>query len=323
MRILVTGGSGFIGTNFVSAAEREGHSICNFDWRPPLDPDHRNAWVQGDILSGAALNGALESFAPEWVLHLAGRTECDEDTTVEEGYRTNTEGTRHLLDAIRRCRSVRRAVVASSQFVCGPGHMPSHDEDFCPVTVYGQSKVITEQLTRGAKLECCWTLVRPTNIWGPWHARYEREFWRAVKKGFYLHPAGAPVIRCYGFVGNLVDHVLRIFQAPEANVNERVFYLGDPPLDIREWVNAFSKALKGRTALEVPRPVLHFIGLVGQGIENVSGRPFYINRSRVRSMISDYVVPMDLTYHVLGTPRYSLEEGVEQTVRWLRKRDFF
>lgn len=323
MKILVTGGSGFIGTSFVSAALAYGHSICNFDCNPPMDAAQQRVWRQGDIFRASDLHQAFLSFAPDWVLHLAARTECDENATVEDGYRANTEGVGNVLGAVRNTPSVKRVVITSSQFVCGPGHIPAHDEDFSPVTVYGQSKVITEKLTRSAKLDCSWTLIRPTNIWGPWHLRYEREFWRAVKRGFYVHPAGPPVVRCYGFVGNLVDQVLRIFEAPEDQVNERVFYVGDPPGDIREWVNAFSKVLKGRPAWEVPRPILLFLGLLGEGVERVWRRPFYINRSRVRSMMSDYVVPMEATYKVIGRPRYTLEDGVEQTVAWLRSRDPF
>lgn len=323
MRILVTGGSGFIGTCFISAATNSGHTVCNFDRVPPRDSRQSGAWFQGDILSVPDLRRSFETFSPECVVHLAARAECDENTTVEDGYRANTDGTKNLLEVVKGSASVKRAVITSSQFVCGPGHVPTHDEDFSPVTVYGRSKVITEQLTRASRLACCWTLVRPTNIWGPWHDRYEREFWRAVKKGFYVHPAGPPVVRCYGFVGNVADQILRILGAPESEVNGRVLYLGDPPRDIREWVNAFSNALKGRPAMEVPRPILTFLGLLGGGIERVLGRSFYINPSRVRSMMSDYVVPMKPTYQLLGQPRFSLDEGVEQTVFWLKERDDF
>lgn len=73
---------------------------------------------------------------------------------------------RHELDVIKATPSVERVIITSSQFVCGPGYIPKHDEDFAPVTVYGQSKVLTEQLTRQAGLRCVWTIVRPTNIWG-------------------------------------------------------------------------------------------------------------------------------------------------------------
>jgi GlcNAc-P-P-Und epimerase len=318
MKLFITGASGFIGTNLVEELIHRKMGFLNFDLQKPLNPQHQLYWKKGSILDQKSLVSAVQEFQPDAVIHLAARAECDETTTVEMGYRANTEGVAHLLEAVRACPSVQRLVVVSSQFVCGPGYQPKHDEDFHPVTIYGQSKVITEQLTRNAGLSCCWTLVRPTNIWGPWHLRYQREFWKAVQKGFYVHPSGKPVMRCYGYVGNVVDQMLRILQVPTEQVHGQVFYLGDPPDDIRSWVNAFSRALRGRRAWEVPRWFLWISGQAGGLIEKISGKSFYINPSRARSMTSDYEVSMEKTYAVLGHSIYSLEEGVYRTVEWLR-----
>ncbi|MGO9340347.1 MAG: hypothetical protein ACLPY1_22855 [Terracidiphilus sp.] len=60
----------------------------------------------------------------------------------------------------------------STQFVVGPGPLPVHDQDFRPYTVYGASKVLAEKAVRDGRLECVWTIVRPTNVWGSMHPRY-------------------------------------------------------------------------------------------------------------------------------------------------------
>jgi nucleoside-diphosphate-sugar epimerase len=318
MKILLTGASGFIGTNAVELFTAAGDTVLNLDPEPPLNPAHRPFWKQIDILDAAAVVAEFARFSPEAVIHLAARTDCDEETTVEEGYRVNTDGTRHVLDAIKATPGIRRVIITSSQFVCGPGYAPRHDEDFHPVTVYGQSKVITEQLTRAASLPCVWTIVRPTNIWGPWHLRYQREFWRVVAKGWYLHPGGAPVVRCYGYVGNVLRQMRRILDEPAEHVNGQVFYVGDPPCDIARWATAFSLALRGRKIRKVPRPILAVAGAIGDVISRITGRLFYITSSRYQSMTSDYVVSMDKTFLLLGQPPISLEQGVEETVAWLR-----
>lgn len=318
MKILITGGSGFIGTNAVPILQQAGHEILNYSLHSPLDSAQTPLWHEGDILDLDTTLAAFRQFQPQWVLHLAARAECDENTTVEEGYRVNTEGTANLLAAIQATPAVERVIITSTQFVCGPGPLPRDEEDYFPVTIYGQSKVITEQLTRRTGLGCCWTIVRPTNIWGPWHLRYRREFWRMLERGLYVHPGHQPVIRSYGYVKNVVDQMRRIFEAPEAVVSGCTLYLGDRPANLLEWVDGFSRRLTGRGVRIVPRAVLRTLALLGDVPTRLTGRPFPINSSRYRSMVSDYDTPMEQTFTLLGENPYSLEDGIAETVAWLK-----
>lgn len=319
MKILLTGASGFIGTNAVDLYTAGGDTVVNVDSKPPVNAAQHALWKKADLRDPIALSAAFADFQPEAVIHLAARTDCDEETTVEAGYRDNTDGTRNLLAAIHATSSVRRVIITSSQFVCGPGYTPKHDEDFHPVTVYGRSKVIAEQLTRAAALPCVWTIVRPTNIWGPWHPRYPQEFWRVVARGWYVHPGGAPVVRCYGYVGNVVRQMRQLLEQPAEYVSGQVFYLGDPPGDIARWANAFSVALRGKRIRKVPRFILAAAGMIGDAITRLAGKQFYITTSRYRSMTSDYAVNMDRTFRLLGPPPISLEQGVDETVAWFRQ----
>lgn len=323
MKVFLTGGSGFIGTNLVCELLARGHDVVNFDFNEPRFAEHRRFWVRGDLLDGPALAKTMAESRPDAVFHLAARADCDENTTVEEGYRANTDGTRNFLEAVKGTPGVKRAVIVSSQYVAGPVRAPEGDEDYFPHTVYGHSKVITEQLTRSASLPCCWTLVRPTNVWGPWHWRYPQEFWRIAKKGIYFHPGGAPVRRCYAYVGNVVWQMLRLLELPEDQVNGGTFYLGDEVADIYGWASGFCVALCGRPAPKIPRPLLRAIALAGDAITAVRGKQFYLTSSRYRSMTSDYPTPMEKTLQLLGKGPFSLEEGIGQTVDWLRTQPGF
>lgn len=320
MKTLITGGSGFIGTHVVSRLLANGHDVLNLSLSAPHEASHAPSWRPVDILDAGALRDAMTAFAPAQVMHLAARTEMDERTTAETGFRANTEGTRNFLAAAQATPSIRRMVMCSSQFVCGPARLPAHDEDYFPATVYGQSKVITEQETRGADLACEWVIVRPTNIWGPWHPRYPQEFWRIARKGLYVHPGGKPVVRCYGYVGNVADQMIGLLEQPAENIHRQTFYVGDPPADIFLWADAFCRALNGRPARRVPRLLLRAAGLAGDVITALTGKPFYITSSRYRSMVTDYITPMNKTFALLGPSKISLEQGVEEAVAWLRKQ---
>jgi hypothetical protein len=64
-------------------------------------------------------------------------------------------------------------------------------------------------------------------------------------------------------------------------------------------------------------------GLAGDLITALTGKPFYITSSRYRSMVTDYITPMDKTYTVLGSPKISLQQGVNETLTWLRTQPGF
>jgi nucleoside-diphosphate-sugar epimerase len=244
-----------------------------------------------------------------------------EGKTVED-YAVNSQGTKNVAHAVKVTSSVARVIFTSTQYVVGPGALPAHDQDFRPHTIYGESKVLSEKAVRSANLSCVWTIVRPTNIWGSWHPRYAREFWLVLKKGLYLHPGPQPVIRSYGYVGNVVLQLERILRSAENSVNGKVFYVGDESINLLEWVNAFSTELTGRKVRVLPRAFLRFLAWVGDSVIALGGR-FPIFSSRFRSMTEDYQTPISETFTVLGKPEIPLREGVRETVSWLRTLDEF
>jgi len=317
MKILITGGSGFIGLNTVERFFSKAEALLNLDRNPPEPEHHRRFWQKSDLLDKELLARQVAAFRPTHVLHLAARTDCVETTTVELGYRENTDGVSNILAAIRSCPSIQRAIITSSQYVCGPGYQPKSDEDYSPATVYGASKVLTERLTRAAQLPFSWTLIRPTNVWGPWHARYEKEFWRIARRGWYFHPGGVPVRRAYAYVGNVLDQIEQIFSLPESAVNGKTLYVGDETDDIWCWAAGFCRALHGRTPPRINRPTLRLLGIVGDAISCVTGRRFYIDSNRVESMTTDYPIDMSKTFRILGPGSFSLHDGIRVTAQWL------
>ena len=313
--MFLTGASGFIGTNLIDALEGNA-AVVNFDLSPPARERHGAYWMKGDIMDRAALARCMAEFQPHLVVHLAARTDCVEDTTVEAGYQVNTTGTTNVLDAIAGTSSVERVVITSTQYVSGPEHRPAHDQDYGPHTVYGASKVETERLTRARDLPVPWTLIRPVNIWGPWHERYRREFWRVAARGLYVHPAGPPVLRTYGYVGNVVWQIGRILNAPAETIHRRVFYVGDPPIDVFDWADGFCRALRGSGAPRVPRFLLQGLGLFGDALARV-GWTFPLTTSRYRNMIQSYEVDLTPTVDALGQAPFTLSEGIAQSTSWL------
>lgn len=315
-RVLVTGGSGFIGGALTAALRNQGYDVYNLDIVAP-EAKHLSRWEPCDILDRDAVRKAVQGFAPDAVLHLAARTDTLSEKLAD--YLVNTEGSRNVIDACVDQPSVQRFVFTSSQFVYGPFGLAQHDEDFRPHTVYGESKILSERYLRQSSLSSRWTIVRPTNIWGPRHPRYPQEFWRVLARGFYVHPKGPAVVRSYGYVGTVVDQYIAILQRPVEDVDRRVFYLGDEPAPLLEWVNGFSIALTGQPVREVPIAVLRALAWGGDIVQKTTGRPAPITSSRLQSMTQSYLTPMGETFKSLGRPKRTLQEGIRETVQWLRE----
>ncbi len=314
MRVLVTGGSGFIGTNFMRHMAAQGAELLNIDWNPPLDPGQRIWWKEADIMDQPSLQAAFDSFKPTHVVHLAARTDTDEPIDVD-AYRQNHEGTRILLEVVKKCPSVERVIVTSTQFVCEAGYQPKHDLDFKPFTVYGESKRRTEMVTREAGLQCSWTIIRPTTIWGPWSLRYRDVLFKVMRKGLYFHPGKGRVIRSYGYVGNVVWQIQRMLVVPRNVVDGRVFYVGDRPFDLKVWVEAVSKELIGKKVRYIPTMLIKAVAMGGDVLRTI-GIPFPLTTGRFRSMTSDYITPMDKTIEALGEAPFTIEAGVKEMVHW-------
>lgn len=314
MRVLVTGGSGFIGTNLIELLSNRGLDIRIIDVEQSKIPRHCKFLSLCDITDEDSVLRIFAHFRPTHVVHLAART--DTNGKSDDDYIANTVGTKSILNAVQRTDSVEHFLFTSSQFVHKSDSLPASDEEFAPYTAYGESKAVGERLTRAAELGTAWTIIRPTNIWGAFHPRYPHEFWRILKRGLYVHPGGPPVMRCYGYVGNVVRQIHRILELPEDAVSGKVLYVGEAPVDLRVWADAFSIAITGRPVRTVPRAALRALALAGDAV-SMAGFAAPITSSRYRSMTEHYVTPMEPTFKILGSPEITLEDGVAETVEWL------
>lgn len=167
-RILVTGGSGFIGRHVVSDLLSAGAQVRVVDLAP--HPDPTVDLVQGDIADPRTLDEATDG-GIDAIVHLAAVTSVLKSMEhPEETYRTNVEGTNALLQA-GRAAGARALVFASTNAVVGPMEGPAITESgsLRPLTPYGATKAAGEMLmsayTASYGLRC--VVLRLTNVYGP------------------------------------------------------------------------------------------------------------------------------------------------------------
>ena len=321
MRVLVTGSSGFIGKHLVEVLLRRGDTVIGVDTQSPTTELGRFLFRECNILDRPRLTRIISEFAPHAIVHLAARTDL-EGKEIQD-YAANVKGVENLVAAIRNTSSVRRCVFTSSQLVCRPGYVPKNDQDYCPHTVYGESKVLTERIVRqddGGDIE--WCIVRPTTIWGPGMRPHYQRFFRLIDRGLYFHIGSKPLYKSFGFVGNTVHQYLKLLEAPVEQIHKETFYLADyQPLSLRAWADAFQRELGAEPIKTLPEAIAR-IAAKGGDIFNLCGwGSFPFNSFRLNNILTEYVFDLSKTEKVCGPLPYTTEQGIKDTVAWLLADD--
>lgn len=149
MKILITGGGGFIGSR-LAAALKKNHpeakvTLLDMAFPPGLERDF--TCIAGDVAAAEVIAKALGNDTDS-VFHLAAVVSGGAEADFDLGYRVNLDGTRHLLEACRKLVKPPKVVFASSVAAFG-GQLPEVLDDSTtptPQTSYGTQKVIGEYL---------------------------------------------------------------------------------------------------------------------------------------------------------------------------------
>lgn len=149
MRILVTGGAGFVGSALVPELHRQGHDIVILDWflfpsDNPFQPSGRLTLIKGDVRNPFDVRGAMRGV--DAVIHLAAMSnDPSGDLDKELTRQVNLVATRSVLEIARDC-GAKRFIYASSASVYGicdadkvVESLPSN-----PQTIYAETKALSE-----------------------------------------------------------------------------------------------------------------------------------------------------------------------------------
>jgi D-erythronate 2-dehydrogenase len=152
MRIVITGGCGFLGRRVALRLLERGdvEELVLFDNAPPSLPlpDHKKLrLVNGDVADGETMRGVI-SPGTNSLFHLAAVVSGQAEADTDLGYRVNVDGTRAVLDACRKLGTCPRVVFASSLAVYGGALPPAVGDEtaLAPQTSYGTQKAIGELL---------------------------------------------------------------------------------------------------------------------------------------------------------------------------------
>lgn len=327
-RILITGASGFIGSFIVEEALRQGMetwaAVRSSSSRVYLN-DQRINFIELDLSDEQRLTEQLKDHQFDYVVHAAGVTKC---INKDDFRRVNTEGTRHLVAALRALRMpIERFVFLSSLSVMGaireqqPYTEIREDDTPQPNTAYGKSKLEAEETLKARSEEQFpYVILRPTGVYGP----REKDYFIMAKsiKGHSDFAVGyKPQDITFVYVKDVVQAV---FLALDHGKTGRTYFLSDGKVyRSATFSNLIRRELGNPWWIRITAPIwiLRIVTAVGDIIGRLSGKAIALNNDkyhilRQRNWRCDIQPAIDeLGYQ----PQYDLERGVRETIAWYKK----
>ena len=324
MRILLTGGSGFLGSHIAEQLDQQGTDVRALV-RSTSDTRFLDTLQHVTLLSGAmndrdSLLAATEGV--DGIIHAAGLVKAREPADF---YETNEQGTVNLLDAAKQgAPDVERFVLVSSLAVMGPSQdgrpLPAGASPN-PVTHYGRSKLAAEQAARAEAHSLPITIIRPPMIYGP-RDRETLPFFKSVQLGV-LPLTGAPSSMLSAIY--VADCAAACIKALEANVpSGSTYFVEDGRLEsLGGLIAHIERALGRRAWLRVPVPrFLMYVAALGSEIYGrIMGRAVMLTRDKLNELLAPHwVCDSGEAQAALGwQPRISFEEGTRITGAWYRR----
>lgn len=318
MKVLVTGASGFIGTNLLEDLIQKGYQVKNIDIQEPKIKQRADVWEKIDIINYDEFEKGVLDFDPDYIVHLAARTDLDGKNICE--YEANTTGVQNLMQIIKKCKHLKKIIITSSKFVTKNGYQVKNQFDYCPHTVYGESKVITEKMVWKNQPNCDWCILRPTSIWGPWFGEPYRNFFNMVMKRMYFHIGRGKCYKTYGYIGNAIYQIEQLLFKDTFDQNNKIFYIGDEPAyEINEWADEIASEL-GFKVPTFPAWTVKCLAKFGDflGFFKIH---FPMQSFRYYNMTHDGVNDMSNTYQVAPDTLYTRLEGTKETLRWIKENE--
>ena len=307
-KILVTGGAGFIGSNFVRMLlNGSDHEVVNLDaltYAGNLEnltdvaSNPRYTFVKGDIADSAQMDEAFAAHRPDLVVHFAAESHVDRSVLDATAFvRTNVQGTQVLLDKSRIYKTTRFGHVSTDEVYgsLGPWGFFTEDTPMQANSPYSASKAASDLLVRAAVhthgMDC--VITRCSNNYGPY------QFPEKLIPLMIANALEGKHLPVYGDGKNVrdwiyvTDHCEGIRAAMERGQAGEVYNFGG---------NA------ERENIYVIKEILRLLGKGDNLIHYVKDRPGHDRR---------YAMDSSKARATLGwEPRHTFEQGLRQTLDW-------
>jgi nucleoside-diphosphate-sugar epimerase len=322
--MLVTGGTGFIGSRLVRRALARGHEVRvlaqeNTDAESANRAALEAAGAEirlGSVTDAASVRAAMEGV--DVVVHLAA-TQHEMNVPDQKFYDVNVEGTRNVLDAAAAA-GVRRVVHGSTIGVYGKPHgVLDEDSPVDPDNIYGVTKLEGERLALSRSGDVPVVAIRIPEVYGPGDRRLLKLF-KAIDRGAFFMIGPGRNLHHLIYVDDLVDGLFAAAESP-GTPGELFLLAGPEPVSTDRMVLAVADAV-GKAGPRFRAPLWPFV-ILATTME-LTLRPLGIqpplHRRRLDFFRKSFELSSAKAARVFGfSPSVGFEEGARRTAEWYRE----
>ncbi len=310
MKVLVTGGSGFVGTNLIGDLLSQGHEVLNYDIEP--SEGYAELTQINDVRDCETLTRSSQGV--DAIVHLAAEHRDDVRPTALY-YDVNVNGAECVVKAAER-NGVDTIVFTSSVAVYGlDGGIPNEASPVRPFNDYGRSKHKAEQVfKRWADADPARRLVivRPCVVFGENNRGNVYTLLKQIDSGRFLAIGAGQNRKSMAYVKNVSHFLVRCLQLDSGF---HIFnYADSPDLTTTELIELT------RTMLGKKRPprIPYALGLAGgylfDFMAGLTGKTFPISSVRVRKFCADTRISTQQVQALGIKPVYSLKDGLHRMI---------
>lgn len=311
--VLVTGANGFVGSHVVEALLARGYRVrasvrksANLQWLSKLPIEIR----YGVLAEAETLQGIADDI--DYVMHIAAATKAGSE---KEFYQANVASTINLMNACISSKSkIKRFVFFSTLAVTGGAEKQScltETHQCKPISRYAQSKFETEIAVLREKQLLPIVILRISAIYGPRDTE-SLAYFKFLKQG--IRPIfGKTSSLCY-----IQDVVQSAILAMEKEVpSGSIYHISDgKSYTLDDVAKIAEKLLNKKTLrLRLPIPVL---SLYAHIMHRINPNATVLSKDKVDELVQDcWVCDIQKAVNELGfKPAYTLEQGLEETIKW-------
>jgi nucleoside-diphosphate-sugar epimerase len=312
MNILITGGSGFIGTRLIDELLKANHKITIYDKH--ISKKYPDLTTKGDVRDVESLIEACKGI--DLIYNLAAE-HADNVTPLSLYKDVNVGGAQNVIEAAK-ANNIKKIIFTSSVAIYPLDAGESHEEmEPAPFNEYGRTKLAAEKLFlawQAEDKENSLFMIRPAAVFGETNRGNIYNLLKQIHSGKFLNIGKGNNRKSIGYVGNIAAFLATL--ADKTTTVDIYNYADKPDMTSREMADYIQKELgRDKKIATVP----YIVGLMGgyafDILSKITGKKYPISSIRIKKFTADTSIDTTKLENSGFVRPFTLQEGFSRTIK--------